>query len=41
MFVQNFNTIQGPIKDLIVNCTENSALKCFKMGNLEEELQRD
>lgn len=41
IFIQNYNTIQAPIKDLIVNCTENSALNCFRKGNLEEELQRD
>jgi len=41
MIVQNYNTIQGPLTDLVGNCTENSALKCFRKGNLEEELQRD
>ena len=41
MFIQNYSSIQGPIKDLIVNCTENSALTCFRKGNLEEELQSD
>jgi hypothetical protein len=41
LFVQNYNSIQEPIKSLVVNCTENSALKCFRIGNLEEELQRD
>lgn len=41
MFIQNYNSIQTPIKNLIVNCTENSALNCFRKGNLEEELQSD
>jgi hypothetical protein len=41
IFVQNYNSIQGPIRDLVVNCTENSALNCFRKSNLEEELQSD
>lgn len=41
MFIRNFYSIQEPIKELIVNCTPNSALDCFRMGNLEEELQSD
>lgn len=41
LFLQNFSTIQPPIKNLVVNCTENSALRCFRKGNLEEELQSD
>lgn len=41
LFRKNYSSIQEPIKQLIVNCTENSALKCFRMGNLEEELASD
>jgi len=37
-FIQAYNTIQQPIKDLVVNCTPNSALDCFKFSILEKEL---
>jgi hypothetical protein len=37
-FLQKFKTIQQPIKKLIVNCTDNSALKEFRQSTLEEEL---
>ena len=37
-FVTKYGTIQDPIKKLIINCTENSALKVFKKSTLEEEL---
>ena len=37
-FLQKYQTIQEPIKKLVVNCTENSALRCFRQSTLEEEL---
>ena len=41
LFKENFDTIQEPIKNLVVNCTTNSALNSFRRADLEEELQRD
>lgn len=41
LFIKNYGTIQDPIKNLVVNCTPNSALNCFRKADLEEELQRD
>jgi len=38
-FVDNFSKIQGEIKDLIVNCTEDSALNCFRTSKLEDEIR--
>jgi len=37
-FVTAFNTIQPEIKELIINCTPNSALTMFKFNELKEEL---
>ena len=37
-FVAAFNTIQPEIKELIINCTPNSALKMFKQKDLREVL---
>lgn len=37
-FVSAFNTIQSEIKDLIINCTPDSALTNFKQKQLEEIL---
>lgn len=37
-FVQCFNTIQPEIKELIINCTPNSALTMFKQKDLREVL---
>ena len=41
LFIKNYSTIQEPIKNLVVNCTPNSALNCFRKADLEEELQCD
>lgn len=38
MFLTKYGTIQKPIKNLIVNCTENSLLNCFRKSTLEEEM---
>jgi len=37
-FLQKYGTIQDPIKKLIVNCTEDSALQTFRKSTLEQEL---
>jgi len=37
-FVEAFKTIQPEIKDMIVNCTPNSALTGFRTNDLEKEL---
>jgi len=38
-FVRSFNTIQPEIKELIVNCTPESALIMFQYKDLQEELE--
>jgi len=38
-FVQSFKTIQKPVKDIIINCTENSALDFFSYKDLNEYLK--
>lgn len=37
-FKKNYNNIQPKIKEMIVNCTPNSALTAFKQSTLEQEL---
>ena len=39
-FVEQYGTIQDEVKEMVINCTENSALQCFKKGNLKEELEK-
>lgn len=38
-FIENYNKIQPDIKSLIINCTENSFITCFKMSSLKDELE--
>lgn len=38
-FVSAFSEIQQPIKDLVTNCTPDSAIKCFKEKSLEKVLE--
>jgi len=40
-FLQAFDRVQPQIKKLIVNCTPQSALMCFKNNDLEKELKND
>lgn len=37
-FITSFNELQPEIKEMVVNCTSESALTCFRLGNLEQEL---
>ena len=37
-FVKQYDLIQKNIKDIIVNCTPDSALTCFRKNTLENEL---
>jgi ABC-type uncharacterized transport system substrate-binding protein len=37
-FIKAYNTIQPEIKELIINCTPDSALTTFKYNDLEKEL---
>jgi len=42
-FIENFKTIVEPLRERgidVVNCTPDSALRCFPLGNLEDELSR-
>jgi len=39
-FAKNFGTIQPEIKQLVINCTPNSALTCFEKADLEETLEK-
>jgi len=39
-FLENYNKIQKDIKPLIINCTENSHLTCFRKSDLLTELAR-
>lgn len=38
-FIKAYETIQPAIKELVVNCTPNSALTCFRQNDLEKELR--
>lgn len=40
-FVKNFDTIQPEIKQLVINCTPNSALTCFEKADLAETLENE
>lgn len=37
-FIAAFNTIQPEIRKLVINCTTDTALKCFTQADLEETL---
>ena len=39
-FVKQYHHIQGNFKKMIVNCTPDSALDCFEMGDLKTELDK-
>jgi len=39
-FIIAYNLIQPDIKSVIINCTTNSALNCFKTSTLKEELAK-
>lgn len=38
-FIENYGTIQQEVKDMVINCTPNSALTCFNKLDLEEALK--
>lgn len=40
-FAKNFDTIQPEIKQLVINCTPNSALTCFEKADLLETLENE
>lgn len=40
-FVQQFDTIQPEIKNLVINCTEPTMLRCFRQMTLEEALETE
>ena len=40
-FIRNYETIQPGIKNLIINCTPNSALTCFETADLKEALENE
>ena len=40
-FAKNYATIQPEIRELVINCTENSALTCFEKADLEETLKNE
>lgn len=40
-FVQQYNKIQKDIKNLVINCTEPTMLKCFRQMPLEQALETE
>jgi hypothetical protein len=38
LFIHNYKSIQPEIQPMIINCTDNSALNCFKKMDLKEAL---
>lgn len=39
IFIQAYNSIQPEIKEMVINCTEPTALECFKKQTLKETLE--
>jgi len=39
-FLYAFDSIEEPIRNIVVNCTPDSALTTFRKGNLKEELNK-
>ena len=40
-FLSAFDSIEEPIRNIVVNCTPDSALTTFRKGNLKEELENE
>ena len=40
-FVKNFNSIRPEIRELVINCTTNTALDCFEKADLKETLENE